>query len=712
MALIGKIRKNSWILVLMVGLGLFGFVLMSMIRGKGNIFSGSNATLASIAGKKIDINDFNRDNEIVENTLYRNAGGNALARRNYLFNYFIDEAIISKEAEENGLGVSKDELLELEFGKKLSPIIQQRFQNPQTRQINRESLNSFKQQIENNSLDKSMRYFWAHQEKEIIKDRLQSKLVNMISKGLYVPNWMAEMLGKEQGTKLDFNYVRIPFEAKDVSDISVADEDYQNYLNAHKAQFYADEETRKIEYTTIDVIASPQDSAAYRDTIAALVPRFRATKNDSSFTESYYGTFDAAYYKKDVLSDKIADTIFKMPIGGVFGPYLDGNAYKAVKLVDRKMIPDSVKSRHILIKAKTQEEYLAAQKTIDSLKTLMESGKYVFDSLAAKYSQGPTGVKGGDLGYVAPGAMVPEFNNLIFYQAEKGKYYTVATQFGVHLVEVTGKKFINNEEGVRLAYISQSITPGEVTTGKAKDIALELIDKYKRLDELRAAIDKNDKLSMTVSPPLKRNDYAIQGIGSNQSARSIVQWAFGDARGTDAPDVGDVSPELYDSQNPVEFYIDKFFVVGLKSIQPKGTPSVAGIKEELEPFVFNEKKAALIKSEISGNDLAAIASKFDVKVDTAKSVSLANGAIPKIGQEPAVVAAAYKLNTNEVSQPIVGKSGVYVVQLTNKITPPAASNLATTKNSLARSTKSIVKAKLLTALKKKADIEDNRAKFW
>ena len=72
--------------------------------------------------------------------------------------------------------------------------------------------------------------------------------------------------------------------------------------------------------------------------------------------------------KRMIWSEAIADTVFDLPIGTVYGPYIDGVAYKAVKVLDKKVIPDSVDSRHILIRAETADEILAATKTLDSHK--------------------------------------------------------------------------------------------------------------------------------------------------------------------------------------------------------------------------------------------------------------------------------------------------------------------------------------------------------
>ena len=71
MALIGKIRKNSWLLIFLIGLGLGGFILMDMFSGQQSIFGSTQFTVGKVAGEKLDWNEFNR----AESILYSNSGG-------------------------------------------------------------------------------------------------------------------------------------------------------------------------------------------------------------------------------------------------------------------------------------------------------------------------------------------------------------------------------------------------------------------------------------------------------------------------------------------------------------------------------------------------------------------------------------------------------------------------------------------------------------
>ena len=98
---------------------------------------------------------------------------------------------------------------------------------------------------------------------------------------------------------------------------------------------------------------------------------------------------------------------------------------------------ETVHARHILVK--TEEE---AKEIIAELKSLSgEKLKTKFIELAKEKSTGPSGPKGGDLGYFAQGQMVPAFNDKAFSMKE-GSVTTapVKTQFGYHVIYLEDKK--------------------------------------------------------------------------------------------------------------------------------------------------------------------------------------------------------------------------------------------------------------------------------
>jgi len=98
---------------------------------------------------------------------------------------------------------------------------------------------------------------------------------------------------------------------------------------------------------------------------------------------------------------------------------------------------ESVHARHILVKTKAQ-----AEKIISELKGLHgQKLKEKFIELAKKDSTGPSGPKGGDLGYFAQGQMVPAFNSRVFSMKKGTVTLTpVKTQFGYHVIYLEDKK--------------------------------------------------------------------------------------------------------------------------------------------------------------------------------------------------------------------------------------------------------------------------------
>ena len=356
MAMIGKIRRNLWLVIILLGLALAAFIIMDVtsanVPGATSDFS-----VGSINGDKVDWNEF----QDAERILYQGSSQNVYAQRDYLWNYFIADRIAKEEADVLGLGVSREELMELQFGARLSPIVQRNFRDPNTGQINRQQLQDIRVQIENGQLDERIFPFWRFQEKEIIKDRLQTKINTLVQKAMFTPTWMVERYHYDNNNKVDFAYVKLPYDDVDDSEISVSDEDIKAYIKENEAKYKTEEETRVIQYTVMHVKPTGQDSALLLEEMTGVRDAFINATDDSAFVEVNLGVMDDAYYKAEDLPAALTDTVFDMPIGSVYGPYIDNNAYNVVKLIDRKQIPDSVRSRHILLRANDLQQAAAAQ---------------------------------------------------------------------------------------------------------------------------------------------------------------------------------------------------------------------------------------------------------------------------------------------------------------------------------------------------------------
>ncbi len=105
---------------------------------------------------------------------------------------------------------------------------------------------------------------------------------------------------------------------------------------------------------------------------------------------------------------------------------------------------EKVHARHILLKDETKARAIISR--LSNLKGDKLKDKFI--EIAKAESTGPSAPKGGDLGYFAPGQMVPSFNDAVFNMKVGTITKTpVKSQFGYHIIYLEDKK-----EGKTLSY--------------------------------------------------------------------------------------------------------------------------------------------------------------------------------------------------------------------------------------------------------------------
>jgi peptidyl-prolyl cis-trans isomerase C len=100
--------------------------------------------------------------------------------------------------------------------------------------------------------------------------------------------------------------------------------------------------------------------------------------------------------------------------------------------------PERVRAQHILMKSEqgdSEEKKAEARKKLEELRKRLLAGED-FSALAKEHSQGPSNVRGGDLGYFTRGRMVKPFEDVAFKLAPNEVSGIVETQFGYHLIKV------------------------------------------------------------------------------------------------------------------------------------------------------------------------------------------------------------------------------------------------------------------------------------
>lgn len=103
--------------------------------------------------------------------------------------------------------------------------------------------------------------------------------------------------------------------------------------------------------------------------------------------------------------------------------------------------PEEIRASHILIKVDPQSDKAQkadSYKKISEIQTKIEQGGD-FANLAKEFSEGPSNVKGGDLGFVKRGQMVKPFEEAAFALSPGEVSGIVETRYGYHLIKVFEK---------------------------------------------------------------------------------------------------------------------------------------------------------------------------------------------------------------------------------------------------------------------------------
>ncbi len=695
-----------WLVFIIIALALASFILMDSMgpgNGQGANF---NQAIGTVDGQKLKQMDFERTYSV----LFNNAP-DANVGREALWNYLVEKSIAEKESEALGMSVGYDELMDLQFGASLSPIIRQNFSNPQTGQLDVSRLQQIKNQLESGEdLNPQFAQYWAEQEKQIKTEQLKNKLNMLVSKAIYTPNWLVESTFKEENTRVDIAVVKIPFDNIPLGDITVSDRDIEAYAKDHKDEYELKEEMRVVDYVSYDVVPTAADSAKWRAELERSMETFRTTTNDSIFAVANNGFYSPFYGKAEQFDEFYMDKLASFKVGEVYGPYELGQNYQAIKVTDKKILPDSVHAAHILrrVTPGNADQLAAANRIIDSLYTVLSRNKSKFGALAKEFSEDLSNKDDdGDLGYFSQGTMVKAFNDVAFHSGKKGNIYKVQTQFGVHLLYIKNLKYETREPKYQIAFINVPIIPSKETESVAYDVMLNLIGEYPYLAELKTAIQSNPKLRFQRSENLAINDYQIEGLGSGNTSREIVKFAF-----DGNTEINDVSPNVFQYTDPIRYFTNKYVIAGLAEIKKPGMPPVEELRSQIELTVLNELKGKKAIESLSGSDLVAIAKQYNVNVDTIRNINLLNTFVAGLGNEPAVIGAAFANEVNGVSKPILGNSGVFLVKTLSKNEPGELTGLSFLKNTVTLRKRSSSQFGLMPSLKDNVKVVDNRSKFY
>ena len=182
----------------------------------------------------------------------------------------------------------------------------------------------------------------------------------------------------------------------------------------------------------------------------------------------------------------------------------------------------------------------------------------------------------------------------------------------------------------------------------------------------------------------------------------MVTWLFRDAS------VGKVS-EVFDLEN-------NNVVAVMTGETAAGYKPWEKVKEEITPNVKNELKAKIIIEKLNAQKgtLEEIAKAFgpEASVNSSSDLKMNANILPTVGFDPLAVGESFALESGKRSKAVAGENGVVIIEVQNKTVAPAVGDYSMFKTQLLQNQTGRVTSNVPEALKKAADVTDNRYKFF
>lgn len=671
MAIIGKIRQRSWILVGFIAVALLIFIVEAALE-RNSLFNGGGGgknTVGTIDGNAVSAKEYSKEVNNYQDGLKLINPGMQLDDQvqaqiqEEVWNTVAARQLLGNAYKSFGLDVSAGEMGELLWGEQPHPLAQRLLRrlaeikpdivNQQTGQLDQAKVKSYFSQLDKIDQENktNLRELDIHVEKLIQDDQIKQKYASLVAQSFYMPTFMAKDL-MNSGKSAKVAFVNVPYTSLPDDKYKITDDEITAYLKDNKAK-YEQEGARVVDVVSFDIYPSADDTTEALSKISKIRDEYIASlPKDSAYIarNSQQGAEVNFYSKEDLLQTKRnADTLFSLPVGTLTNVYKEGSFYMVTKIIDRKAAPDTVRAAQIIIAAGkgTDDDKKSANMVADSLIRVIQSGAKNFGQVASESSIDPnTKTKGGDLGYFTRNTKLPrEVDDKVFFGMTPGQIAKVDYQnyiFIMLLIDTKAPKVLT-----KFADFAVELAPSNETEKIAYDKAVAFQQKNQTAEQFDKAA-KSENLAKNIV--LTQNMVNVPQLGS---ARKLVQWAFQQEKTNVISD--------FDNDG-------KYMVAKLNKVIAKGLPKAEDVREELSLVIRNEKKGKdlveqLNKAAAGNTDLHVIASKVKdaVVVDTAL-VRLSSPYVQGAGNEPKLVGTTFGIAVGKTSKAIAGERAAFIVQ--------------------------------------------------
>lgn len=293
--------------------------------------------------------------------------------------------------------------------------------------------------------------------------------------------------------------------------------------------------------------------------------------------------------------------------------------------------------------------------------------------------------------------MFPEAVERTLFSTPEGGIAVVRTSMGVHIIKITGAK---TNRKVMVGQIDRPVTYSSATENEVYNEAYKFASESR---EGTAFADNAEKAGYTkrISNDLAESERSLPSI---DNARDIIRWAF-----NEETKIGTVS-EVIGVGN-------KYIVAQLVDIKKKGTAKIDDVRDRLQQDTRRAKKAEILTKRIQDaltgeKTIEQLALDLGIIVNNSPNTTFANTNLPFIGNDPKLTGAIMGAETNKLYGPMEGSNGVFVFFVTNRTETPFEGDIKMEQVRIIQQAGQEVANRAFEALKKMAEMEDYRFRFF
>ena len=688
MATLNTLRTRGGVIVsIVIGIALLAF-LLGDLSSAGNMMNARKMRVGEIDGNKIGYLEYTEQVDYLTGIQQTMTGKDALSSeeqmqvQNFAWDNLLNKYVLAPGFEDAGILVSENEQVDMVDGNYISPVITGTFVNPNTGVYDPAMLRNFVSNMDQDPTGKAG-MIWNYMKNQMVKQRLFTKYVGLVSKGIYVTDLEVEQGVNNANSLSNIAYILKEYSQIPDSTVTVPESDVRKYYKEHERMF-RQSASRDIEYVVFDVLPAQDDYAAVEKTVNEMAAEFAAAENPFQFaTLNSQIPPVKRYLTENQLPAPLAGYAFGPDSKQMYGPVLDNDVYTMARVSDVKMLPDSIGARHILLPADKKAQ-------ADSILTALKGGAS-FAELSEKYSIDPQAkLRGGDLGVFSPDQMVEEFSQAAL-DTKQGDFFETTTRFGIHIGQVTSKS--KPVKKVQLAVITDKVEPSEATQQAVYGKVSQFIAAANGSAENFAKAVSDNALSKRVA----RIHNTERNISGMDNSREIVRWAFN-------AEQGDVSPVTE---------VDGNYVVALLTgVSEDGIAPLTAVSQNIATILRQQIKGKMLSDSLSGGtSLQAVATKVGAEVKEAGDVDFNSFYVNGVGVEPALIGAVSAVQPGALSKPVVGMAGVYLFDVTGR----QNTDNVTSESERARLESmglSYLSERVSQVLVEAANVKDNRVKFF